>query len=91
MTDADIREQCAKLVDALKQHPILGEKPWARMALTVAARAIRRGRLLTEREQLGNLAASMEDCDDVGDTDEERAENMACAARIREMAARAVR
>lgn len=51
----------------IQQKP-WSEKPWTRCALAVAGRAIRRGRHLTEREKLLNLAASMtEDGDEFAD------------------------
>ena len=37
------------------------DRPWARLALSTAARAIWRGRHLTDREKLENLAAAIED------------------------------
>lgn len=53
-------EESARLLDALAKEKPWCDKPWARMALAIGARAIRRGRLLTEREKTMNLAASME-------------------------------
>lgn len=66
--DPAARELCARLVDAMKDMVPYREQPWARMALAVAARSIRRGRHLTSREQLENLAKSVEE-----DGDEESA------------------
>lgn len=79
-------ERDARLVESMRQESPWSDQPWARVALTIAARAIRRGRHLTEAEKLLNLADAMED--DAGDTEEERAENRAAAAKIREIATR---
>lgn len=59
MRDADLREHCAKLCEDMITVKPYCDQPWARMALAVAARAIRRGRHLTSSEQLHNLADSM--------------------------------
>lgn len=52
---ADTQEQCAQLVEQM-----INQKPWsdhlmARGALSIAARTIRRGRHLSDREKLANL------------------------------------
>lgn len=60
------QEQCAKLLDDMLKERPWNEKPWARCALSIAARAIRRGRLLTDQEKMLNLAAAMEE---EGDTE----------------------
>ena len=64
-------EHHAKLVSELMDRSPWREKPDARVALAIAARAIRRGRHLTEAEQMRNLADAMaaEDIDpsEVGD------------------------
>lgn len=53
------RERCALLVEEMiKQHPC-SEKPWARMALAIAAKTIRRGRHLTEDERRENLIIAL--------------------------------
>lgn len=57
------RERCAKLLEALMAEVPWRDKQWARCALAVAARAIRRGRRLTDQEKLNNLANSMEEAD----------------------------
>lgn len=57
------REHCAKLVDDMLAEKLWADRIWARAALTFAARTIRRGRHLTEREKLLNLAAGMEEAD----------------------------
>lgn len=54
-----IREDCAQLVEAMISEIPYKDKPWARCALLVAARAIRRGRHLTEQEKLANLIAAI--------------------------------
>lgn len=62
MTEAEkTREECAKLVEAMLDQAPWTEYPWARAALGTAVRAIRRGRHLSEREKLLNLAAAMDD------------------------------
>lgn len=53
------RERCAKLVEEMLTERPWKDKPWARCALATAARAIRRGRHLTESEKLDNLMAAM--------------------------------
>lgn len=78
------QEEAAKLVEVMIRQRPWEDQPWARCALGAAARAIRRGRHLTEAEKLQNLAAAMED--DAGDTEEERAANRAAAQRLREIA-----
>lgn len=50
------RERAAKLVEALITEAPYRNRPWARMALSTAARAIRRGRHLTAAEKVRNLA-----------------------------------
>lgn len=64
MTDQETeREHCAQLVDAMMNEKPWCDRLWARAALAIAARAIRRGRHLTASEKLLNLAAGMEDAD----------------------------
>lgn len=53
-------ERCALLVEELAARAPLRNQPWARVALALAASAIRRGRLLTDAEQLRNLASAVE-------------------------------
>jgi hypothetical protein len=60
VSDADAN---AKLVESMIDRSPWKDQPWARMALAVAARTIRRGRHLTEAEQLRNLAAAMDEAD----------------------------
>jgi predicted nucleic acid-binding protein len=55
-----INERDAGLLETLAKEKPWCDQPWARMALAIGARAIRRGRLLTDKEKLLNLAASME-------------------------------
>ena len=55
------QEQCAKLVEAMIEQQPWKDQMWARCALFIAARAVRRGRHLTEREKLLNLADAMEE------------------------------
>jgi len=59
-------EHYAKLVSEMIDQFPWRDKPDARVALAVAARAIRRGRHLTEAEKLRNLANAME-ADDMDD------------------------
>jgi hypothetical protein len=59
-------ERYAKLVREMIDQPPWCDKPDARVALAIAARAILRGRHLTEAEKLRNLANAME-ADDVDD------------------------
>jgi hypothetical protein len=59
--------------DLMEQKPYK-DQPWARMALAIAARAILRGRHLTEAEQDENLAKAFDEEGDHG-----------IAARIRAM------
>lgn len=58
------REASAKLVEHLMDTYEMRDKPERRVCLAIAARAIRRGRLLTEAEKLRNLADAME-ADDI--------------------------
>jgi hypothetical protein len=64
------REQCAKLIQEMIEQPIWAARPWARMALAVAATTIRRGRHLTEAEKINNLADSMAEADAENGTNE---------------------
>jgi hypothetical protein len=78
------RDRLARLVEGMiDQAPqsVYG-KPAVRMALAIAASAVRRGRHLTDSEKLCNLANAMEE-PSTGDTPEDIAESMALAARIR--------
>lgn len=77
-----VRERCAKLIDAMLDEEPYKDQPWARVALGIAARAVRRGRHLTSREKLQNLAASMEEADRENGT----TENAKAIAIIRGMA-----
>jgi hypothetical protein len=71
----------SQLVEQMIHETPWKDQPWARAALMIAARAIRRGRHLTEREKLENLAASFED--EPGDTPEERAASAKTAKWLR--------
>jgi hypothetical protein len=53
------RDQCAELIEAMIWQAPWCDQPWARMALAIGARAIRRGRYLTEVEKMENLAVAM--------------------------------
>jgi predicted transcriptional regulator len=55
------RERCAKLLETLMAETPWRDQQWSRAALAIGARAIRRGRLLTDQEKLINLANSMEE------------------------------
>lgn len=55
------RDANANLLMALMEEKPWKEKQWARCALAIGARAIKRGRLLTDREKLENLAKAFED------------------------------
>lgn len=80
--DAD-RGRMAKLVEETSKHaPSLFDDPKVRMALLVAAHAVRRGRHLTDREKLLNLAKGMEEPIE-GDTPEDIAAAKGLADRIR--------
>lgn len=72
------REEAAKLVLAMMNQRPWCDQPWSRAALGAAARAIQRGRLLSEREKLLNLANAFAEDDPKDDV----------ARRIREAANR---
>lgn len=55
------RKECAKLVEAMIHQAPWKNQQWARGALAIAARAIRRGRHLTDEEKLHNLADALAD------------------------------
>lgn len=65
MSDEKVREESAALVEArIWQKDSSGRfryGPETRVALAIAAKDVRRGRPLTEREQLENLRAAMEE------------------------------
>lgn len=69
------RERSAKLIEDMIRRRPWSDKADVRMALSIAARAVRRGRHLTEAEQLENLAKSMEEDGDL--------EGIECAALLR--------
>lgn len=86
-TPAAQREASAQLIEAMLEHEpraVYGSRH-IRLALTMAARAVRRGRHLTAREQLINLACNLE-MPIENETDEERTANAALAARMRSVA-----
>lgn len=56
-----INERNAAICKALMNERPYKDQPWARIALAAAARAIRRGRLLTAAEQNENLARAFEE------------------------------
>lgn len=58
------REVHAKMVEMMIHQRPWSEHQWARAALAIAAKAIRRGRHLTETEKLENLADAFE-ADDI--------------------------
>lgn len=62
------RERGVKMIRELMKQKPWADQPWARCALAVAANAIERGRLLTEREKLLNLADAMEEPDGDGES-----------------------
>lgn len=74
-------EQSAKLLDALAKEKPWCDEPWGRMALAIGARAIRRGRLLTDKEKLLNLADAME-AEDVDPEMREVADKIRAAANL---------
>ena len=78
------REAYARLVEAMIGQAPWKDQLWARTALAIAARSIRRGRHLTEAEKIENLAKSMEEELD-GDSAEDRAEGQRAAAKLREL------
>jgi len=49
------QEECAALIDQMLSEPRFRDHDRSRMSLTIAARAIRRGRHLTAEEQLNNV------------------------------------
>lgn len=53
-------EQSAGLAEEMMQQHPCAKKPWARMALAIAAKTIRRGRHLTDEERHGNLLNAIE-------------------------------
>lgn len=57
--EASLRDECAKLVEVMIQQKPWKDQMWARAALAIAARAIRRGRRLTEQEKWENLKQAM--------------------------------
>lgn len=73
MAEAETIEACAKLVEDMIGRRGL-DRPDARMALAIAANTIRRGRHLSESEQLNNLAEA------IGEDDPELAERIRKAA-----------
>lgn len=88
MTTQAERDQLADVVLELlnaKPRGIYGRTD-VKIALTVAANAVRRGRNLTESEMLLNLANGLEAPMD-GDTDKDRANAKDLADRIRRSAA----
>ena len=74
-------EAGAKLLETLAKEKPWCDQPWARMALAIGARAIRRGRLLTEKEKLLNLADAME-AEDVDPEMREVADKIRAAANL---------
>jgi hypothetical protein len=87
MTTQAERDQLADMVLEMLEHRPEGVfgKPDARIAIVVAASAVRRGRHLTEQEQLINLANGIEEPIE-GDTPEDIASSKALADRIRRAA-----
>jgi len=55
------RERCAAMLKELSGQSPLSDNSWARVALAIGARAIQRGRLLTDQEKLENLAKAFEE------------------------------
>lgn len=51
------RERCAALIDGMIRETGWAKHNWARLALTVAVRTVRRGRQLSCREKLENVKA----------------------------------
>lgn len=58
------QEQCALLVDQMLAEPAWANNRHSKLALTVAARAIRRGRQLGSHEKWENIKAF---CEENGD------------------------
>lgn len=54
-TLSDQIEEDASMVEEMITWPQFSDQPWARMALRIAARAIRRRRHLTDAEKLENI------------------------------------
>lgn len=62
MTDIEVeRERLAKMIE---EYAMERKAPGERMVLAIVAKAVRRGRLLTAKEQLENLAKAMAKADD---------------------------
>lgn len=59
--EEETQEKCAKLLDTMLHETPWKDQQWARCALTIAARAIRRGRHLTASEKMANLATAFEE------------------------------
>lgn len=59
------REACAWLVEEMKNMWPWSDKPYAKLVLSIAAKAIRRGRHLTDQERIQNLARAFEEEGDI--------------------------
>jgi hypothetical protein len=67
---ANEREFIAREIEATMEESYYKKRPEARVALAIAAGIVRRGRRLTSREQLLNLANAMEEADKENGTNE---------------------
>lgn len=76
------REFIAREIEATMEESYYKKRPEARVALAIAAGIVRRGRKLTSREQLLNLANAMEEADRENGT----TENTKIVAHVREAA-----
>jgi hypothetical protein len=59
-----LREENAALIDTMLTEAPWRDQMWARGALMIASRAIRRGRHLTDAEKMENLNRWVEDSDE---------------------------
>jgi hypothetical protein len=66
------REDCAALIDTMLTESPWKDQMWSRGALMIAARAIRRGRHLTDAEKIANAFRWIEDGDEVKSEGESR-------------------
>jgi hypothetical protein len=67
--DLDDREECAKLVEEMTHMQPWRDNPWARLALTLTARTLRRGRHLTGAERMANFKVALAEASTVGPFD----------------------
>jgi hypothetical protein len=56
-----VRERHAQLVEQMLQWPQWKDKSWVKLALTIAARAIRRGRHLSDSERMDSITKFLDE------------------------------